>query len=159
VPYPSSQASQLPLCGGSAVELLRTPAVRVHGAALPVSNPGLPISCCVGAAIVNEMLVVCVSVPEVPVIVMVLVPVVAVLLAVKVRTLVEVVGFVPNEAVTPLGNAEVLSVTEPVKPFWSVTVIVLLPLLPCFTVRLVGEADNEKFGEAGAFTVSVIDVV
>lgn len=87
------------------------------------------------------------------------VPVVAVLLAVKVRTLVEVVGFVPNEAVTPEGRAEFESVTLPVKPPEGVTVIVELPLLPCVTLRLLGEADNEKFGVAVAFIVSEIDVV
>ena len=90
---------------------------------------------------------------------MVLVPVVAVLLAVKVSTLVDVVGFVPNEAVTPLGSAELESVTDPVKPPEGVTVIVLLPLVPCFTVRLEGEAESEKFGVAVAFTVSEIVVV
>lgn len=89
----------------------------------------------------------------------VLVPVVAVLLAVKVRALVEVVGFVPNVAVTPLGRAEVESVTDPVKPPESVTVIVLLPLVPCFTVKLEGEAASEKSGVAGAFTVSEMVVV
>jgi len=108
---------------------------------------------------VSEMVVVCVSVPEVPVIVIVLVPVVAVLLAVKVRTLEDVVGFVPNEAVTPLGRAELESVTDPVNPPDGVTVIVLLPLVPCFTVKLLGEADSEKLGVAVAFTVSEIDVV
>lgn len=87
------------------------------------------------------------------------VPVVAVLLAVKVRTLVEVVGLVPNEAVTPDGRAEFESVTLPVKPPDGVTVIVELPLLPCVTLKLLGEADNEKFGVAVAFTVNEIDVV
>jgi hypothetical protein len=91
--------------------------------------------------------------------VIVLVPVVAVLLAVNVRTLVDVVGFVPNAAVTPLGRAEVDSVTDPVKPFDGVTVIVLLPLVPCLTVKLAGEADSEKLGAAGAFTVSEMVVV
>jgi hypothetical protein len=89
----------------------------------------------------------------------VLVPVVAVLLAVNVRTLVPVVGFVPNEAVTPLGRAELESVTDPVNPPEGVTVIVLLPLVPCFTVKLLGEADSEKFGVAVALTVNEIDVV
>lgn len=84
---------------------------------------------------------------------------VAVLLAVKVNTPVEVVGFVPKEAVTPLGNAEFESVTDPVKPPEGVTVIVLLPLVPCFTVRLEGEAESEKFGVAVALTVSEIEVV
>ena len=57
-------------------------------------------------------------------IVIVDVPVVAVVLAVKVRTLVEVVGLVPNEAVTPEGRAEFESVTLPVNPPLGVTVIV-----------------------------------
>jgi hypothetical protein len=89
----------------------------------------------------------------------VLVPVVAVLLAVNVRTLVDVVGLVPKEAVTPLGRAELESVTDPVNPPDGVTVIVLLPLVPCFTVKLLGEADNEKFGVAVALIVKEIDVV
>ena len=87
------------------------------------------------------------------------VPVVAVLLAVKVRTLVEVVGFVPNEAVTPEGKAEFESVTLPVNPPLGVTVIVELPLLPCVTLQLLGEADSEKFGVAVALIVNEIDVV
>lgn len=108
---------------------------------------------------VSEMVVVWVRLPDVPVMVMVLVPVAAVLLAVNVSTLVDVVGFVPNEAVTPLGRAELDRVTDPVKPPESVTVIVLLPLAPCLTVRLAGEAESEKLGVAAAFTVSEIVVV
>jgi hypothetical protein len=87
------------------------------------------------------------------------VPTVAVELAVKVKTLVDVVGLVPNDAVTPLGRAELEKVTDPVNPPDGVTVIVLLPLVPCFTVKLLGEADSEKFGVAVAFTVSEIEVV
>lgn len=87
------------------------------------------------------------------------VPVVAVELAVKVKTLVEVVGFVPNEAVTPEGRAEFESVTLPVKPPEGVTEIVELPLVPCVTLKLLGEAESEKFGVAVAFTVNEIDVV
>jgi hypothetical protein len=90
---------------------------------------------------------------------MVLVPVVAALLAVKVRTLVDVVGLVPNEAVTPLGRAELDSVTDPVKPPDGFTVIVLLPLVPCLTVKLAGEAESEKSGVDDAFTVSEIVVL
>lgn len=141
--------------------LLITPAVSVHGAVfVPFSKPGLPISCCAAAElIVRLMVVVWLSVPEVPVTVTVDVPVVAVLLAVKVRTLVEVAGLVPKLAVTPLGRPEAESVTEPVKPFDGLTVIVLLPFVPCFTVRLAGEAEREKFGCAGAFTVRLMAVV
>ena len=58
------------------------------------------------------------------------VPVVAVLLAVNVRELVLVAGFVPNVAVTPLGSVDVDSVTLPVKPFVGVTVTVSVPLPP-----------------------------
>ena len=58
------------------------------------------------------------------------VPVVAVLLAVKVSVLVEVVGFVLNVAVTPLGKPDAASVTLPENPPMSVTVIVLVPLPP-----------------------------
>jgi hypothetical protein len=160
VPYPSSQASHAPVCAGSAVELFKTPAVKVHGAAAPVSKPGFPISCCAAAELMVKLIVVVwLSAPEVPVTVTVDVPVVAVLLAVKVRILVEVVGLVPKVAVTPLGRPEAESVTEPVKPFDGVTLIVLLPFVPCFTVRLAGEAASEKFGCAGAFTVRLTAVV
>jgi hypothetical protein len=87
------------------------------------------------------------------------VPVVAVALAVKVRTLVPVVGLVPKLAVTPLGTPEAERVTLPVKPPEGVSVIVLLPLVPWVTVRLAGEAESEKFGVAVAFTVSETEVV
>lgn len=127
---------------------------------VPFSNPGLPINCVAEAELMVRLtVVVCVNVPDVPVIVIVLVPVVAVLLAVNVRTLLDVAGFVPNVAVTPLGKAEFESVTDPVKPLDGVTVMVLLPLVPCFTVKLVGDADSEKFGAAGAAIVSEILVV
>jgi hypothetical protein len=82
------------------------------------------------AVIVKLTDVVCVSVPEVPVIVTVAAPVVAVVLAVSVRTLVDVAGFVPKLAVTPAGNPEAERVTAPVKPPRSVTEMVLLPAEP-----------------------------
>ena len=58
------------------------------------------------------------------------VPVVAVALAVSVMTLVAVVGFVPNEAVTPLGRPDADKLTLPVKPLRGATVMVLEPLKP-----------------------------
>jgi len=79
---------------------------------------------------VRAMVVVADNVPDVPVIVTVEDPVAAVLLAVRVSTLLPVVGFVPNEAVTPLGRPDAASVTLPVNPPTSVTLIVLVPLLP-----------------------------
>ena len=78
----------------------------------------------------SASVVVAVRLPEVPVMVTVEVPVVAVELAVRVSTLVPVVGLVPKVAVTPLGKPDAASVTLPVNPFLSVTVIVLVPLLP-----------------------------
>ena len=86
-------------------------------------------------------------------------PVVAVLLAVKVRTLVEVVGLVPNAAVTPVGRPEADKLTLPVNPPVSVTVIVLVAVLPCTTLTLAGEAESEKSGCAGAVMVSETVVV
>ena len=35
---------------------------------------------------------------------------------------------------------------------------VLVPLVPCLTVKLAGDAESEKFGAAAAFTVSEIVV-
>ena len=60
--------------------------VRLLGEAASVKSDG--------TLIVRLMVVVCVSVPEVPVMVMALVPVAAVLLAVKVTELVDVAGLV-----------------------------------------------------------------
>lgn len=88
--------------------------------------------------------VVWLKLPEVPVIVAVVgPPTVAVLLAVSVRVL-------PlNDAVTPLGRPEAEYETVPVKPFFAVTVIVLVPVLPCTMLTLLGEEDRLKSG-AGA---------
>ena len=102
---------------------------------------GVAVEFTVRASVVDA-----VKLPEVPVIFTVADPVVAVLLAVSVRTLVPVVGFVPNAAVTPLGRPDAARVTPPVNPPTSVTVIVLVPLPPCVMVRLLGESDNVKVG-------------
>jgi hypothetical protein len=98
------------------------------------------------ALTVRAIVVVAVRLPEVPVMVTVDVPVVAVLLAVKVSTLVPVVGFVPNVAVTPLGRPDAARVTLPVNPPASFTVMVLVPLLPCVIDRLPGESESVKLG-------------
>lgn len=108
---------------------------------------------------VRARVVVAVRLPEVPVIVTVELPVVAVLLAVSVSTLVPVVGFVPNAAVTPLGKPEAARVTLPENPFTSVTVIVLVPLLPWVIVRLLGESDKVKLGVADPANRLMIPVV
>ena len=75
-------------------------------------------------------------------------PAAAVPLAVKVRTLVDVVGFVPKVAVTPPGKLETERVTDPLKPPDGTTVMVLLPLEPAAIARLV--APSEK--SAGVVT-------
>jgi hypothetical protein len=57
------------------------------------------------------------------------VPTVAVALAVKVSTLVVVVGLVPYATVTPVGNPVAARVTLPVNPPVSVTVMVSVAVL------------------------------
>ena len=95
---------------------------------------------------VSETVVVAVKLPDVPVMVTVAVPVVAVLLEVRVSVLVEVVGFVLNAAVTPLGRPDAANVTLPENPPRSVTVIALVPLLPWVMVTLLGDEARVKLG-------------
>jgi hypothetical protein len=106
---------------------------------------------------VNEIEVLAVVVPEVPVIVMVFVPVAAVELALRVSTLVPLVGFVPNDPVTPVGSPATARFTLPVNPPTSVTVMVSVALPPCATDRLVGEADSVK--PALGLTISAMVVL
>jgi hypothetical protein len=108
---------------------------------------------------VRASVVVAVRLPDVPVIVTVDVPVVAVALAVSVSTLVPVVGLVPNVAVTPLGRPDAASVTLPANPFRSFTVMVLVPLLPWVTVRLLGESESVKLAVADPANRLMIPVV
>ncbi len=85
---------------------------------------------------VREIVVLWLSVPDVPVIVTVAAPVVAVEEAVSVNVEVAlpfaggVTGFVENAAVTPLGKPEALNVVAELKLFWLVMVIVLVPFPP-----------------------------
>jgi hypothetical protein len=99
-----------------------------------------------GPATVRLKVVVCVKLPDLPVIVTVAVPKAAVALAVRVKVLVEVVGFGLNPAVTPLGRPEAAKLTLPVKSFSGATVIVIVPLLPRMMVRALGDALRKKFG-------------
>lgn len=68
------------------------------------------------------------------------------LLAVKVRTLLPVVGFELNDAVTPLGRPEAVRLTLPLNPFIPATVIAEVPSEPCITVNEEGEAPSVKLG-------------
>lgn len=111
------------------------------------------------AVTVRASAVVAVRLPEVPVMVTVELPVVAVELAVRVSTLLPVVGFVPKAAVTPLGRPEAARVTLPVNPPTSLTVIVLVPLLPCVIDRLLGESDSVKLGVVDPANRLMIPVV
>lgn len=95
----------------------------------------------VEAATVSAKVVVAVREPETPVIVMVDVPIVAAQLAVKVSTLLPVVGLVPKTAVTPLGNPDTARVTLPVNGLTSVTVMVSVALEP----SEIASADTEGF--------------
>src|SRR6266849_7599332 len=89
--------------------------------------------------------------------VMVAVPRAAALLAVRVKVLVLVVLLGLNEAVTPLGKPEADKLPVPLKPFWGVIAIVLVPLAPCTIVTLLGVAESAKSGTR--FTVSETVVV
>lgn len=106
----------------------------------------------------REIVVVLVSVPEVPVTVTVPVPVVAVLLAVSVNVLVPVVLAGLNAGVTPLGRPEAESVTLPLKPLSGFTLIVLVPLAPCAMVKLLGDAESVKFGGGLTVRESVVEL-
>ena len=86
-------------------------------------------------------------------------PRVAVVLAARVNTLVEVVLEGLKVAVTPEGRPDADRLTDPLKPFSGVTVMVLVLLVPCLMLRVAGEAESEKSATAGAFTVSVRVVV
>ena len=91
---------------------------------------------------VREIVVVFFKLPDLPVIVRVTVPVVATLLAVNVNVLVLAVVLGLNEAVTPLGKPDADKPTLPLKPFCGLTVMVLVPLAPCTTVKLLGDAER-----------------
>jgi hypothetical protein len=93
------------------VPLLPWATVREDGEA-PMVKFAVP-----AALTVSVTVVVAVRLPDVPVMVTVAVPVVAVELAVRVSTLVLVVGFVANEAVTPFGKPDAARVTLPENPF------------------------------------------
>ncbi len=83
--------------------------------------------------------------PDIPVTVTVTVPVTAALPAVSVNVLVLVVLLGLNDAVTPLGRPDADKLTLALKPFCGLTVMVLAPLAPCVTLRLLGDAERVKF--------------
>jgi len=78
----------------------------------------------------------------VPVMVAVTVPVVAAPLTASVNVLVVELGLGLNEALTPLGSPDADKLTPPLKPFWGVTVIVLVPIPPWIMLTLLGDAES-----------------
>jgi len=102
------------------------------------------------------MFVVCVKPPDVPVIVSVAVPAGAFAVEVRVSTLVLDVGFVPQDAVTPVGRGEVTArVTLSVKLPASVMVIVSVADEPWFSETLAVEGDIQKPGTCGPAKASI----
>src|SRR5260370_447629 len=69
-------------------------------------------------------------------------PVVVVEIPVKLTVLDPVVLAGLKDEVTPLGRPDAGKLTLPLKPFSGFTVIVLLPLAPCVTLRLLGDAES-----------------
>jgi hypothetical protein len=95
-----------------------------------------------GATTVKLIEVVLLTLPTVPVTVIVYVPAVADELAVKVNVLVLVVLEELNAAVTPVGSPEAVSATLLVKEFALVMVIVLLALFPTTAESALEELDS-----------------
>jgi hypothetical protein len=81
-------------------------------------------------------------------------PTVAVLLAVSVSKLVPLVGFVLQDADTPLGSPDAPArLTLPANPFSGVTVMVSVTACPWVNVKAAGETPRVKVGVDAAVTV------
>lgn len=85
------------------------------------------------------------------------VPTAAMEVAVNVATLVVAVKAGLNEAVTPAGRPETVSVALPVKPFLGVTVMVLVAAAPRTILSVGVEVASEK--DAGGATVKAMATV
>jgi hypothetical protein len=83
-----------------------------------------------GALIVREAVVLAVTPPDVPVMVMRVVPGVALALTETLREASLVVGLPVKVAVTPLGNPETAKATDPVNPYLGTTVMTDFPVPP-----------------------------
>jgi hypothetical protein len=130
-----------PFCGTTVIVLAPFPPwkkLRLLGAAESVK---LPLVFTVKAIVVELP-----KKPEVPLMVTLTTPTAAVALEVNVTVLVLVVLAGLNVAVTPLGRPVADSLTALLKPFTGMTVIVLVPTLPCVIVRLLGDAVSENPG-------------
>lgn len=85
-----------------------------------------------------------VRLPDVPVIVIVDADETAELLAVSVSVLVVVAVAGLNNAVTPAGRPDAAKLTAPLKLFWALMVMVLVPLAPAAIERVDAEEDSPK---------------
>ena len=84
--------------------------------------------------------------PEVPVTVTAKVPIACVPVADRVKRLVDVAGFVPKMALTPLGKPDAVKLTVLLNPFRGLIVMVVKPAAPWRKVKLVGDAERVKLG-------------
>jgi len=116
---------------------------------LPAAEPAVTVS---------AMVVDAVSVPEVPLIVIVLVVAAAVLDTANMSPLVPVVGLASSVAVTPVGRPETARVTAPVNPFAPSTLMVSLPLAFWAIDRVAAVAHSEKLADVEV-TVTAMEVV
>jgi hypothetical protein len=80
--------------------------------------------------------------PDVPVMVIVALPTVAIAFAISVTVLVPVALTGLKAAVTPAGRPDADKATLPANPLCGLIVMRPLPMLLCFTVRLVGETES-----------------
>ena len=129
---------------------------------LNVSSDGVTVKALapVAGLTVRLTVVVCVRLPEAPVMVNPTVRLAALLLAESVRVLVPAPLTGLKEAVTPEGKPGGAKLTVAgLKPPDGVIVMVLVRLEPGEMVRLLGEAERLKFGAAAAVTVRLTVVV
>jgi hypothetical protein len=117
---------------------------------LRVKLVGVAASVKIGCAtMVSAMVALAVRLPEVPVMVSVADPVVAFAAALKVT----VPGL--KVAITPEGKPVAANVIAPLNPFCGTTVMVLAPLAPGRTLKLVGDAVSAKLGGAATVKLTV----
>jgi hypothetical protein len=110
---------------------------------------------------VNVTVVVCVTLPLVPLIVNVDVPtgVLPVVVTVNVELPVPVTVAGEKPAVAPAGNPLALSVTTPPNPFKAPMLAVYVVALPTITVWVLGLADTVKSGGGGCVFTTKLTVV
>jgi len=94
----------------------------------------------------TEIVVLFVMLPDFPPIVTVNVPTVAAVAAERVKTLLVVAGFVPNEAVTPPGSPDAVKVTLSLNPLRGLIVMVVEPAPPWSKVTLLADEESVKPG-------------